>query len=128
MAEIIVFRSCEMPKLNYPEIEILLGNLGFEQGVLVFERVMFEISDKLCQLEMAIYEGDLRTAQCCARSLRMLCPQIGLVSITHTANDMIDVILQNNTAALPAVCHRIVCLGEASLFQLADLPRMLIDQ
>ena len=128
MAEIIVFRSCEIPKLNYPEIEILLGNLGLEQGLMVFERVMFEISDKLCQLELAIYEGDLQTAERRARSLRTLCPQVGLETLAHIANDMIEAVLQNNTGALPAICHRMVCLGEASLFQLAELPRMLADQ
>jgi hypothetical protein len=128
MAEIIVFRSNEMPKLNYPEIEILLGALGKEQGLRVFERVMFEISDKLCQLEMAIYEEDLKTAERCARSLRTLSPQVGLQDLAHIANDMIEAILQNNSNALPAICHRMVCLGEASLFQLAELPRMLADQ
>jgi hypothetical protein len=102
--------------------------LGKEQGLRVFERVMFEISDKLCQLEMAIYEEDMKTAERCARSLRTLSPQVGLQSLAHIANDMVEVISQNNTDALPAICHRLVCLGEASLFQLADLPRMLADQ
>ncbi|MBL4751567.1 MAG: hypothetical protein JKX71_13470 [Amylibacter sp.] len=128
MAEIIVFRSCEIPKLNYPEIEILLGHLGIEQGLQVFERVVFEISDKLCQLELAIHEGDLKSAERRAKTLRMLCPQVGLESLAHIANDMVEAILHDNTHALPAICHRMVCLGEASLFQLAELPRMLVDR
>jgi len=94
----------------------------------VFERVIFEISDKLCQLEMAVYEGDLKTAERCARNLCTQSPQVGLQSLAHISNDMIDVILQNNPDALHAICHRMVCLGEASLFQLAELPHMLANQ
>lgn len=128
MAEIIVFRSNERPKLNYSEIEILLGALGVEQGLRIFERVMFEISDKLCQLELAIHEGDLQTTMRRAKSLRTLSPQVGLESLSCIANDMVNAISQNNRDALPAICHRMVRLGEASLFQLAKLPRVLADQ
>jgi len=128
MADIIVFRSNEMPKLNYPEIEILLDGLGVEQGLRVFERVLFEISDKLCQLELAVYDGDLETAKRTAKSLRTLSPQVGLECLAHVANDVLEVILSENPDALPAVCHRLICLGEASLFQMAELPRVLADQ
>ncbi|MBE9475921.1 MAG: hypothetical protein IME92_02175 [Proteobacteria bacterium] len=128
MAEIIAFRSEETPKLNYPEIEILLNAMGIRQGLRVFERAMFEISDKLCQLELAVYDGDVQTARRCAKSLRTLSPQIGLESLAHVAGDMINAIDCNDPAVLPVICHRMVCLGEASLFQLSELPRVLPDK
>lgn len=128
MAEIIVFRSGETPELNYPEIEKLLDAMGMEQGLQVFERVMFEISDILCQLELAIHEGDLETAQRRARTLRTLSPQVGLECLAHVACDIIDVIRCNDLTILPAVGHRIICLGEACLFQMAELPRVLSDR
>ena len=128
MAEIIVFRSNEMPKLNYKEIQTLFAELGAEQGLRVLERVLFEVSDKLCQLELAVYEGDLRTAKRTANSLRTLCPQVGLVCLVGVANDILDAIACNDRGVLPAICHRMICLGEACLFQLAELPRVLADQ
>jgi hypothetical protein len=128
MAEIIVFRSGEVPKLNFSEIEILLCAMGVEQGVRVFERVMFEISDKLCQLELAVHEGDLQTAKRCAKTLRTLSPQIGLESLAYVACDIIGAIDCNNPTVLPVICNRMVCLGEASLFQLSELPQVLSDQ
>ncbi len=128
MAEIIVFRSNEIPKLNYPEIEVLLEGLGVEQGLRVFERVLFKISNKLCQLELAVFEGDIQTAKRTARSLRTLSPQVGLACLADVANDVVDVILSGNLNALPAISHRLLCLGEASLFQMAKLPRVLEDQ
>ncbi|MFK5997625.1 MAG: hypothetical protein QM492_05920 [Rhodobacterales bacterium] len=128
MAEIIVFRSNEIPKLDYPEIENLLGALGVEQGLRVFERVLFEISDKLCELELAVFDGDLETAKRTAKSLHTLSPQVGLACLAHVANDLLEVILFENPDVLAAVCHRLVCLGEACLFQMAELPRVLADQ
>ena len=128
MAEIIVFRSNEAPKLNYSEIEILLEAMGIEQGLRVFERVMFEISDKLCQLELAIHEGDLQTAKRRAKTLRTLCPQVGLESLANVAGDLIGVIERKDLDTLPVICQRAMCLGEASLFELAELPQVLADQ
>ncbi len=128
MAEIIVFRSGETPELNYPEIENLLGAMGMEQGLQVFERVMFEISDILCQLELAIHEGDLQTAQRRAKTLRTLSPQVGLECLAHVACNIIDVIDCNDLAILPVIGHRMICLGEACLFQMAELPRVLSDR
>jgi hypothetical protein len=127
MAEIIVFRSGEAPVLNYQEIESLLGAMGRDQGLRVFERVIFEISDKLCQLELAIHEGDLQAARRRAKTLRTLSPQIGLECLAHVACDIINVIDCNDLANLPVICHRIVCLGEAGLFHLSEFPRVLAD-
>jgi len=56
MAEIFVFRSNETPKLNYRQIHTLFSELGLEQGLRVFEQVLHEVFDKLCQLELAIHE------------------------------------------------------------------------
>lgn len=128
MADIIAFRSKETPKLNYREIEILLSELGIGQGLRVFERVLFEISDKLCQLELAVHDGDLQAAKRTANSLKLLSPQVGLDSLTEIAWQLIDALEHNNLEILPAICHRMICLGEASLFQLAELPRVLTDQ
>jgi hypothetical protein len=128
MAEIIVFRSNEIPKLNYSEIEILIGTLGMEQGLRVFERVLLEISDRLCQLELAVHEGDLLIARRKAKSLRTLSPQVGLESLASVAKNLMDAIDCADHSVLPVICHRMVCLGEVSLFQLAELPRVLADQ
>jgi hypothetical protein len=128
MAEIIVFRSNETPVLNYTEIQTLLSELGSKQGLLVFERVLYEISDRLCQLELAIYEEDMQTVKRIANSLRILCPQIGLDCLAAIATEIMDVITCGSLNVVPAIGHRMVCLGEACLFQLAELPRVLSDQ
>lgn len=84
-----------------------------------FARVLFEISDKLCQLELAIHERDLQFAKLAANKLRVQ---------THVAEDILCAIEHKNLDVLPVICHRMACLGEASLFQLAELPRVLADQ
>jgi hypothetical protein len=128
MADIIVFRSMETPKLNYPEIRILFSELGTGQGLRVFERVLFEVSDKLCQLELAVHEKDWQTARRTANSLKLLSPQVGLDSLAAVAGYLTDALAHSDFDIVPAICHRIVCLGEASLFQLAELPRIFMDQ
>jgi hypothetical protein len=128
MAEIIVFRSNEAPQLNYTEIQTLFSELGTKQGLQVFERVLYEISDRLCQLELAIFEGDMQIAKRISNSLRTLCPQIGLDCLACIATEIIDVISRENFGVVPAIGHRMICLGEACLFQLAELPRVLADQ
>ncbi len=128
MAEIIAFRSNEVPKLNYDEIYILLSELGTQQGLRVFERALFEVSDKLCQLEMAVYENDTKAARRIAGNLKSLCLQVGLDSVCEVACQLIEVIDSADLEIIPVICQRMVCLGEASLFQLAELPRVLADQ
>ncbi len=128
MADIIVFRSMETPKLNYPEIRILFSELGTGQGLRVFERVLFEVSDKLCQLELAVHEKDWQTAKRTANSLKLLSPQVGLDSLATVAGYLTDAFAQNDFDIAPTICHRMICLGEASLFQLAEFPRVLMDQ
>ncbi len=128
MADIIAFRSNEVPTLNYDEIHILLSELGTQQGLRVFERVLFEVSDKLCQLEMAVYEKDIHTARRIAGNLKTLCPQVGLDSVCNVAHQFIEAIDVDDLNIAPVICQRMVCLGEASLFQLAELPRVLADQ
>lgn len=128
MAEIIVFRSNETPQLNYTEIQTLLSELGPKQGLQVFERVLYEISDRLCQLELAIYEGDMHSTKRIANSLRTLCPQIGLGCLAGIAIELLDVIARENFNAVHAIGHRMICLGETCLFHLADFPRVLADQ
>ena len=128
MAEIIVFRSSETPELNYAEIQTLFSELGPKQGLLVFERVLYEISDRLCQLELAIHEEDMQSAKRIANSLRTLCAQIGLDCLADIAFEIMEVITRGNFTTLPAIGHRMMYLGEACLFQLAELPRVLADQ
>ncbi len=128
MAEIIAFRSNEVPKLNYDEIYILLSELGTQQGLRVFERALFEVSDKLCQLEMAVYENDTQAARRIAGNLKSLCLQVGLDSVCDVACQLIEAIDSADLEIIPVICQRMVCLGEASLFQLAELPRVLADQ
>jgi len=127
MAEIFVFRSDETPKLNYQAIYTLFSELGLEQGLCIFERILREVSGGLYQLELAIHEVDIKTVRCAASSLCMLGPQIGLECLAHIAREIIDVIACNNMNALPAICYRIICLGEACLFRLSSLPRVLED-
>lgn len=128
MAEILVFRSNETPKLNYPEIQTLFSELGMGQGLRVFERVLYEVSDRLCQLELSIHEGDMPAAKRSANSLRTLCPQVGLSCLARIADDILAAIARDDRGVLPAIGHRMVCLGEACLFQLAELPKVLADQ
>ena len=128
MTDIIAFRSNEVPKLNYDEIHILLSELGTQQGLRVFELVLFEVSDKLCQLEMAVYENDMHLARLIVGSLKTLCPKAGLDSVCDVACQLIESIDLEDFNIIPVFCQRIVCLGEAGLFQLAELPRVLVDQ
>jgi|GEM_PF-2410376 len=128
MADIIAFRSNEVPKLNYDEIHVLLSELGTQQGLRVFERVLFEVSDKLCQLEMAVYEQNIQAARRIAVTLKSLCPQVGLDSLCAVAKQFIAAVDVDDLNIVPVICQRMICLGEASLFQLAELPRVLADQ
>ena len=128
MADIIVFRSNETPNINYDEVQLLFSELGIRQGLVVFERVLFDISDKLCQLELAVYENNLASANRIAKSLRVLCPQVGLECLSKVSESFIDAILHQNLDVLPSISNRMITLGETSLFQLASLPLVLKDK
>jgi hypothetical protein len=128
MADIIVFRAKETPDINYDEVQLLFSELGIKQGLIVFERVLFDISDKLCQLELAVHENDLEAAKRIANRLRVLCPQAGLECLSRISENLIEVITLENLDTIAPISNRMITLGEASLFQLATLSHALMDQ
>ncbi|MEH6359324.1 MAG: hypothetical protein V7761_01175 [Amylibacter sp.] len=60
MAEIFVFRSDETPKLNYRQIHTLFSELGLEQGLLVFERVLHEVPTGYANWNWLYMKGTLK--------------------------------------------------------------------
>ncbi|PCH93408.1 MAG: hypothetical protein COB84_09475 [Rhodobacteraceae bacterium] len=128
MAEIIAFPIQEMPKINVKELEVLFAEMGSSNALRVFERVLFEISDKLCMLELYLHDGDYDQAIGAAKSLKNLCPQIGLDCLARVCASFVQEFEADNIRALPVLCNRMICLGEASLFQLSNLPKVLSDQ
>lgn len=127
MAEIIPFQLREPVNVNFDIIHSLFLELGAEYGMRVFERALFEISDRLCRLEVATDQKDLHKLRRMAKSLCFLCPRVGLMQVAQIADSILQAIAQGNLSVLPVLCRRILYLGEASLFHLENIPKTWVD-
>lgn len=125
MSEIITLAPKENPELNYKEIQQMFAELGTWRGLRILERAFFEISDKLCELENSIHNKKYEDAKRIARTLKFLCPQVGFHGLAEVADHIVHAVEIENYKSLPVICDRMMRLGETSLFQITDLPRIL---
>ncbi len=107
----------DMPNIQYEAMLILRENLGSEASRDVIERAVFEVSDRLCKLELALYDRDFDTVQTLAVGLIAISCQIGLVEFADVASDLVFCIDCKEMTATHAVAARLLRLGESSIFQ-----------
>ena len=115
----------EEPFVQGEAIQMLQEALGAETSRDVVELAVFEVSDRLCRLELAFYEGDLIEMRKIAQGLVGISSQIGLQSFSNTARNLADEIERSNFVNVAAITGRLLRLGERSLFcavELADYP------
>ena len=114
----------DMPNIQYEAMLILRENLGSEASRDVIERAVFEVSDRLCKLELALYDRDFDTVQTLAVGLIAISCQIGLVEFADVASDLVFCIDCKEMTATNAVAAPLLRLGERSIFeagQFADI-------
>lgn len=102
-------------------IELLKRNLGAGQGLAVIERAAFDLSERLGQLEAALYAGELERVARIARFVTRAAGELGLVRMATVAGDLVRVIEAQDFVATAAVCRRLLRVGEASLYHAVDL-------
>ncbi len=111
----------EDPLVHQDAIRVLQESLGVESSRDVVERAVFEISDRLCRLELAYYEGKLDEVGKLAGSLVSMSTQIGLLVFASVANGLSVSIRNDNRVAASALAARLLRLGESSLFCAVEL-------
>ncbi len=114
----------EAPLVRCDAIRVLQDSLGVETSRDVVERAVFEISDRLCRLELALFDSNHKEVEKLSSSLVGMSTQIGLVVFADVAAGLALSIRAEDFIASAALATRLLRLGETSLFcavELADL-------
>ena len=118
---IITLPVNEAPLVQTDAIATLQASLGVESGRDVVERAVFEISDRLCKLELALHDDDMETVGKIAASLVCMSIQIGLLVFAEIASGLANEIGNQNHIAAAALAWRLLRVGESSLFCAVEL-------
>ncbi len=113
---IITLPVKEAPLVQTDAIATLQASLGVESGRDVVERAVFEISDRLCRLELALHDEDWKTVGKTAAGLVCMSTQIGLLVFAEVASALANTIANQDDVAATALAWRLLRVGEASLF------------
>lgn len=111
----------EAPTVQGDAIQVLQQSLGKESSRDVVERAVYEISDRLCRLELALYQGELETVAKLAAGLVGMSTQIGLPVFAEVARCLALAIQERNLVDAAALSGRLLRLGESSLFCVVEM-------
>lgn len=118
---VIILPVNEAPLVHTDAIATLQASLGVENGRDVVERAVFEISDRLCKLELALHDEDMETVGKMSASLVCMSTQIGLLVFSEVAIGLASAIKKQDHVAAAALAWRLLRVGEASLFCAVEL-------
>lgn len=102
-------------------IETLRASLGVESSRDVVERAVFEISDRLCRLELALHTQEMEKVGKISASLVCISTQIGLLVFAEVARALAETACRGSPTTAAALAGRLLRLGEASLFCAVEL-------
>lgn len=114
----------DVPRIQFEAMVLLQENLGPQTSRDVIERAVFEVSDRLCKLELALYDRDFDQVQTLAVGLIAISAQIGLAEFSDVASDLVFCIDCQEMTATHAVAARLLRLGESSMFQAVQFAEM----
>ena len=123
-AEIETLTWRPRPRIRFEALELLHQTLGYKAGNEVIERVVYEVSERMCKLQQALYDGDLDRVAAIAARLDAISRQIGLLDFADVARDLQGCIARSDVTASFAVATRLIRLGESSMFQAVQFADM----
>ena len=115
-AELYHIASHEDAALDTSRILVLRQSLGDARCREVVTEVVFHLTDRLGQLQTALYNSDAGEAQVQASRLASLSEQVGLADFARVARDLGGCLEAGDATAVAAVAARLLRLGEESLF------------
>ena len=115
-AEVFDFASHEDAAVDMMRISILRQSLGDRRCREVVEEVVFQLTDRMSQLDEALTSGDCRKGEAIASRLASLSEQVGLADFARVARDLQHCLRVNDAVALAAVTARLMRLSEDSLY------------
>lgn len=84
------------------------------------DRMIFQATDKLCQIEKAIGLGERERSIELAKDLIQIGASSGMICLNDVAFDLMDCLQNEDRIATQAVLARLMRMGEDSLFALID--------
>ena len=122
MGQISQLQLKETVWIHPDSVKVLQKNLGLMGSQDVIERAVFEISERLVNLELALVDLDFLTVRKIAKSLIGVSAQIGLQLFSQICADVVFCADRDDQNALVAVAKRLLRISDASLFAAIDLP------
>ncbi len=122
MGQISQLQLTETVWIQPDSVRVLQKNLGLTGSQDVIERAVFEISERLVNLELALDDLEFPTVRKIAKSLIGVSAQIGLQLFSQVCADVVICADRDDLTALVAVSKRLLRISDASLFAAIDLP------
>lgn len=120
MGQISRLQLTETVWIHAGSVKILQKNLGFSGSQDVIERAVFEISERLGQLEKYLLDDDLSSVRKIAKSLVGISAQIGLLLFSKVAADIVICADRNDRVGMISVAGRLLRISDASLYAAVD--------
>ena len=117
---VISLQRQEVPEIQEEALHILQRSLGHAASRDVIERAIYELSDRLCQMEYNLKRGELAKVRKLALGMVAISDQIGMSSISMVSTNLVQCIDQQDATAIAAVAHRLINLGETSMFEAVE--------
>lgn len=115
-AQLLRFAAREDAVLDTARIGALRQSLGEERCREVVAEVVFHLTDRLAQLEIALRDGHGQEAQLLASRLAGLSEQLGLSNFARVSRDLRRCLCAGDEVATSAVGSRLLRLGADSMF------------
>ncbi len=120
MANVVAFNTTEPSAIDTDPIQRLKRELGEKRCRALVDGMIFDVTDGLCKMERLIAEGDFDSVSQLLDQIADVSGDLGLVCLTDVAMDLKECIRAEHWVSVAAVSHRLIRLGEDSLFSLIE--------
>ena len=116
----------EAANLDHDQLGTLYSQLGAIGAEDVLRRAMEELALRLSHAEKLYRQNDMTELRKSIRSVMAIADQIGMSKLVHVAEDVAEVIDQQDQVALAATLSRLMRVGESSLTAIWDLQDLTV--
>lgn len=111
----------EPVRLDRGRLDDLVTEHGLQAAERLMGRALEDVAVMLNGIERATRNGDAGRLVATTREIALLADQVGLLTLSRVASDLLKARAQGDAAAFEAILARLIRIGEASLMSAWDI-------
>ena len=120
MSNVLALNHCEATCLDRARLDELVNEHGAPAAERLMGRALEDIAILLNKAEQALNRSDGVRLASHVREIALVADQVGFLTLSRVAHDVLIARAQGDGAALGAVFGRLIRIGEASLMSVWD--------